>query len=177
MVIEVELRGVEKLSKGQINRAMKAANKAAGVHFRRNFLPARFTQQGGRRLKYTPRSGESRVGLVNSSAPKQTYAARKQRHLGHSDPLVFSGEGKRLALATPTKVTSTKSKITIPLPRKYNFRNPKSRVRMADEIRSVTPREAKKLSAFLAQQIDRELNKLAGVSRRSRVETASISNL
>jgi capsule polysaccharide export protein KpsE/RkpR len=48
---------------------------------------------------------------------------------------------------------------------------------MADEIRSVTPREAKKLSAFLAQQIDRELNKLAGVSRRSRVETASISNL
>lgn len=175
IVVEVKLRGVEKLSKSQINRAMKAANFATGVHFRRNFLPSRFTQQGGRRLKYTPRAGEVRIGLVRQGV-KQSYAARKQRHLGHSEPLVFSGEGKRLALSNNRNVRSTRDKIVIPLPRKFNFRNPNSKIRMSDEIRRVTPREAKKLSTFLAAQVDRELNKVAGVSRRSRVETASISS-
>lgn len=175
LAIEVKLDGIEGLPKRRVNNALKRANIATGLHFRRNFLKHRFTQQGGRRLNYTPRSGELRVGLPDSRRPR-SYAARKLRKLGHSDPLVFSGEGRRLALHGPQIVRATKDTIRIPLPRKFNFRNPKSRVVMSDEIRRVTDREAAALSKFLAAQIEREFAREVGGSSIS-VRSATISNL
>ena len=179
LVVEVKLTGVEKLTKSQINRALKAANFGTGVYFRRNMLPDRFTVKGGRRLGYTRRSGETDIGYVRngSGRNKHTYAARKERHIGHNRPLELTGQGKREALATPQKVRVTRDKIVIPLPRKYNLRNPKSKVRMGDEIRKVTPREAKQLEKRLTELIEINLNKVAGVRHKRRVESATITNL
>lgn len=175
LAIEVQLDGIEGLPKRRVNNVLKRANISTGKHFRRNFLKHRFTQQGGRRLNFTPRSGELRVGLPKAKSPN-SYAGRKLRKLGHSDPLVFSGEGKRIALNGPQIVHATKDTIRIPLPRKYNFRNPNSRVNMSDEIRRVSNREAVALSKFLAAQIDREFARELG-SGQVRVQNASISNL
>ena len=177
LVIDVQLDGIEGLRKSQVNRALKRANIATGKHFRRRFLPARFTEQGGRRLKYTPRSGELRVGLPKREPKsRRKYAPRKQRFLGHSNPLVFSSEGRRLALYGPQIVRATSKTIRIPLPRKYNFRNPRSRVNMADEIRTVANREARELSEFLVKQIEREFARDIGGGAVN-VQSASISNL
>ncbi len=177
LVIDVKLNGFEGLKKSRVNAALKRANLATGKHFRRQFLPGRFKPQGGRRLRYTPRSGEVRVGLPKSDKKsKHKYAPRKQRHLRHDDPLVFSGEGRRLALHGPQKVFSTSKTIRIPLPRKFNLRNPRSRVSMSDEIRRVTDREAKELSKFLVKQIEREFAREIGGGSVS-VQSATISNL
>lgn len=180
LVVEVKLTGVEGLKKSQLNRAMIRANKIIGKLFRRRFLPSRFTVAGGRRLKYTKRSGAIRLGLPSTDKKQRhKYAPRKVRILGHSRPLEASGEGKRIALHGAQTVFATRDKIRIPLPRKYNFRNPKSRISMSTEIRTVTNREAKELSGFLVKQIERELAREAGTTgvQARRVASATISNL
>lgn len=174
--IEVKLTGIEALSKSQVNRALKEANLKTGKYFRREMLPARFTEQGGRRLGYTPRRGEFRVGAVRlDKSSRNLYAVKKFRKLGHSDPLVFTGEAKREALSNPTKVRATRDKFVIPLPRKLNRSNPKSRIRMADEVRLVTDRELSALTKFMVAQIEYELALVAGSSRFRRVTSASIT--
>jgi hypothetical protein len=174
--IEVKLKGIEGLSKSQVNRALKKANELTGVHFRHKLLPERFTEQGGRRLNYTPRRGEFRVGAVKlDKASRKLYAVRKFKKLGHSDPLVFSGEGKRVALQNPNNVRATRDKFIIPLPRKYNRSNPKSRIKMSDEIRRVTNRELSALTKLLVAHTESQLNLIAGVSRFKRVESATIT--
>ena len=173
--IEVKLKGVEALSKSQVNRALKEANIRTGKFFRREYLPARFTQQGGRRLNYTPRRGEQRIGRPSSNkSSRRLYAVRKQKKLGHSDPLVFSGDAKRQALQNPNNVRATRDKFVIPLPRKLNLSNPKSKIRMSDEVRRVTNREISALTKFMVAQIEFELAKVAGSSRFRRVESATI---
>jgi len=178
LVVEVKLNNVEKLSKSQLNGIHKRANFAVGVHFRRHFLAARFTEKGGRRLGYTPRSGEHRIGMPSlSRKDRHKYAPRKEAKVGHSRPLELSGEGRRQALSQPRKVRSTRDKIIIPLPRKYNFRPKGGRISMSDEIRKVTNREAAKLSKRLVDDTERENGRIAGPSRRRRVRSATISNL
>jgi len=174
--IEVKLKGVEALSKSQVNRALKEANLKTGKLFRREMLKDRFTEQGGRRLGFTPRRGEFRVGAVKlDKASRRLYAVQKFRKLGHSDPLVFSGEGKRLALQNPNYVRATRDKFIIPLPQKYNRSNPKSKIKMSDEIRRVTNRELSTLTKFMVTQIEYELALVAGSSRFRRVESATIT--
>lgn len=171
--IEVKLKGIEKLSKSQVNRALKEANAATGIHFRIKYLPARFTVEGGRRLRYTPRKGEFRLGLKFGGKLKVGKIA-----VSNHDklPLVFSGEGRRQALANPNNVRATRDKIVIPLPRKFNLSNPKSKIKMSDEIRRVTDREARDLSKFLVRQLESNLSILSGTQRRRYVESASITN-
>lgn len=178
IVVDVKLSGVEGLSKSQLNAAMKKANVALGLGFRRRYLPDRFTVKGGHRLKYTPRSGENYVGYPSGSRKdRQKYAPRKERWVGHSIPLVLTGEGKRQALQDQ-RVFSTRDTIRIPLPRKFNWRHPKSRVRMADEIRAISRSEVKRLTAELIDHIERELAFAAGAPQtRGRVASAAISQL
>ena len=179
LVIDVKLKDIEGLKKSRVNAALKRANKIIGQLFRKRYLPERFKPPGGRRLKYLPRAGEIRVGLPKTD-PKayRKYAPRKQRILRHDDPLVFSGVGRNLALRGAQKVKVTSKSIRILLPRKFNLRNPRSRISMSDEIRRVTDREAKELSGFLVKQIERELaREMGSIDLRGRVQSATISNL
>lgn len=153
--VEVKLNGIEGLRKKQVNDAMKRAMEALGKRWRRRYLPLHFGNQASARYGYTPRKGERGSGRRF----KRSYTGRKLAFLGHTRPLEFTGEGKRLALNGPQTVSATRDKVRIPLPRKFNLRNPKSQVRMADEIRAVTPGEIAEMEVFLVDQIEREFAK------------------
>ena len=160
--VEVELTGIEGLKKSQVNNAMKRAMFAMGLRWRRKYLPFHFEEFGERKYKFARRS--------------RRYERLKKKIHGHTHDLVASGEGKRLALSGRRKVFATRDKVRIPLPRKYNLRPTKSKVRMADEIRRVTKGEVNSLTKFLVVQIDREISKEAGQGP-SRVKSASITDI
>lgn len=168
LAIDVKLTGVESLTKKQVNDAMKRAMYALGLRWRRRYLPLHFGNAASTRYGYTPRAGERGSGRGFS----KSYTARKLRFLGHTRPLEFTGEGKRQALNGERLVYATRDKVRMPLPRKFNFRNRKSKVRMADEIRAVTAGEVKELEAFLVAQIEREF-KGTGVG----VESAALATI
>ena len=131
MQIEVELTGIEGMAKSQVNRALKKANYAMGVRWRRRNLRWHFEEFGERKYRYAGRSIR--------------YEKFKRKHLRHTHDLVFSGDGKREALGSK-KVFATRDKVRIPLPRKFNFRATGSVVNMSKEIRAVTNSERKSLA-------------------------------
>lgn len=169
MFVDVTLVGVEALTKKQVNDALKASMYALGLRWRRRYLPLHFGNGASTRYGYTPRAGERGSGKKFS----RSYTARKLRFLKHTRPLEFTGEGKRQALNGTRLVYASRDKVRIPLPRKFNFRNKKSKVRMADEIRAVTAAESKELTEFLVQNIDRNLSN-AGLKGHSRVLHAEL---
>lgn len=172
MFVDVKLTGVEGFTKKQINDALKAAMYAMGLRWRRRYLPLHFGNAASRRYGYTPRAGERGSGKRFD----RSYTGRKLRFLKHTRPLEFSGEGKRQALNGQRLVYATRDKARIPLPTKFNWRNMSSKVRMADEIRAVTPAESKELTDFLVQNIDRNLGG-GGRQGASRVARAELINV
>lgn len=169
--VEVKLTGVESLKKKQVNDVLKAAMYALGLRWRRRYLPLHFGEKAARRYNYTPRAGER--GRDGSKDFDRSYTGRKLRFLKHKRPLEFTGEGKRQALNGQRLVYATRDKVRMPLPSKFNWRHPKSRVRMADEIRAVTVTESKELTKFLIETIDRLLSRTAAAG--ARVDNAALT--
>lgn len=163
--VDVVLKGVEALSKSEVNGILKEAWYLTGKRWRQIYLPQHFGPRAGRRYRYARRSGER----FNSKPRPGSYAARKKRFLKHQNPLEFTGDGKREALSREN-ITATRDKVVVRLPRKFNLRHPKSKVMMADEIRAVRPEEARELTRFLTGHIRKTLRESG--ARRATVTTA-----
>lgn len=157
--LTIRLRGVEALRKKEVNDILKESFHLMGLRWWKLYLPQHFGDQAQRRYGYARRSGQQ----FNARPRKGSYQAKKLRAFGHQRPLEFTGEAKRQALASP-RITSTRDKVTIRLPRKFNWRATGSQVRMADEIRAVRPDELRDLKLFLAKQI-RESLRLSGAKQ------------
>lgn len=154
--VEITLTGAAALGKRAINDITRNAMRELGLLWRRRYLPKHFTVKGGREYKFRPRKNYSQ-----SSRKRESYVARKKRQYGHSRPLEFTGEGKRLAFASKTvqaTAAAGHARVVIPLPSKFNFRNRFSQIRMADEIRAVSDRDRRELEAFLVKTISRGMN-------------------
>lgn len=143
----------------ELNNVKRQAYLELAEHFWRENLPRRFTWSGGRMLGYSPRS------------PKYEKAKRK-RH-GHNDPLVASGRSRDIATsimdikATATK-TKTNAKIKIHA-RALNFRNPRSQVHPADEVRRIAEKEVQPLVNKLDGFMRQEFKKLNNQTTKERV--------
>lgn len=119
--------------------ASLASWEDTGRVFHGQYRKKRFTKEHAREADYEKR--------------KAKYVREKFRRFGHRDPLVKTGEAKRLsatARVKPRAGTGGKSKgqlnqggvtITYRALRKLNFRNPHSSIDMADEFRRLTNRE------------------------------------
>jgi hypothetical protein len=79
-----------------------------------------------------------------ASAYRRSYVARKLRLKRHNRPLVYSGEGMRLAVGM-LRLRGTNREAKVVLPSKFNFQNRKSRISMRDELTRIIPAEAKQL--------------------------------
>ena len=154
--VTVWLRGVSALKKKEVNDILKEGFYLMGRRWRQLYLPLHFGDRATQRYRYTLRSGARFAH--NPKRYHRTYSGRKVKFLGHNRPLEFSGEGKRQAM-TQEKITATRRSVKIKLPPKFNWRHPKSEVRMADEIRRVRPDEAAALRKFLAAHIRETLRK------------------
>lgn len=138
----------------ELNRIKKESWHDTGSHFHRKFLALRFTKEGGRKLKYAKRKGEG----IPRSDPRyaRSYTGRKERQMGHTNPMVFTGESKQLARIRDVRSTSKGARVVLQA-RKLNFRNPKSKIRMNVEIRRITKDEADLLAQFFDDKLDQKL--------------------
>ncbi|MEZ6097239.1 MAG: hypothetical protein R3C03_23950 [Pirellulaceae bacterium] len=133
--------------KKELPEIKRPAYDKLGVHFHQVNLPRRFTVAGGRMLGFKRRS------------PK--YEKRKRKLKGHTDPLRFSDDSKRLATTIQdirVKTTEKKSEVKVVIhARGLNRRNPRSNIRMQDEVRRVANREFGPLTRVLQRGIDEQM--------------------
>ena len=125
----------------------KPAYQDLGVHFHQVNLPRRFTWAGGRMLGYAMR------------VPR--YTKRKEKEKGHFDPLRWSDTSRRLALSIQdVRVDDKKNKTELRIvlhARGLNRRNPKSKIRMNEEVRRISPREYGPLTRVLDNSIQHRI--------------------
>ena len=131
----------EGLTATQLNTVKRIAYREMGEHFWRNNLPRRFTWAGARMLGYARRSNK--------------YIAVKSKRKGHTLPLVWTGESRRLTetirdvRSTATR-NKTRTKIVLHA-RGLNRVNTRSDspIRPSEEVRRIADREVPPLVRFL----------------------------
>ena len=148
-----------------MKRAFNAASKAAwylvAKYFHEYYRKARFTEEHAREAGYAARKGE----LIprGSKAFQRSYTGRKLRMKHHTRPLEFSGETKEAVKQASITSTSKGGKAAYAGASKFNFRHPKSKIRMSEEFSRITKREAQELGEYYDEQLDiklAELNKI-----------------
>ena len=152
-----------------MTRAVKAANKAAVEHWWEEFMPLHFTKKAARRYGYKPRAGQNEppvltTGIAGQPArtrPNPSYFWRKRREVGHTIPLVYSGESMRKARRT-IRVTGTAKKATgvMKLPRYfYAYRKDVDQPDKASELTRVILREVQKLGQVHRKSVTDQLRR------------------
>lgn len=125
--------------KRQLQVASRLALEDMGRLWHERFLPLHFTMGAYSRYRYRQRKG---MGLdPQGKAFRASTVGRKLRYKRHNLPLVYSGEGRMLALG-PIRLRSSSKQARVVLPTKFNYKNRKSRISMRDELTKLIPEEA-----------------------------------
>jgi hypothetical protein len=154
--------------RGPVPRGMKAAFNAAskkawhdvGEYFHAHLREARFTEEHARAAGYARRKGE--LMPRGTKAFRRSYTGRKLQRFRHTRPLEFSGETRRAMRMATLAPTSKGVKVRYPGARAFNFRNPKSKVRMNEEFRRLTDAERQLLAELYDRRLDEYLKESAG---------------
>lgn len=147
--------------KRELNRLMKASwFEAAKTHHAEN-THKRFTPAHAREAGYAMRKGQ---GMARGSRGyARSYYGRKERHPnrgggpGRADPLVFMGRSQQASRFPSISSTATRARIRFKTPA-FNFRHPKSRVRMSDEFRKILPGEKRRIVQVYDGDLDQRLS-------------------
>lgn len=116
-----------------------------------------FTAAGGKEYGYAPRKGEG----LSGKAFWQSYTGRKNKQKGHMTPLVWSGEQQELAKIRDVRAGRKKARL-VQHARGLNRRNPKSNIRMNDEIRIISEREVNINSEFAGKLLRKKYRAISG---------------
>lgn len=141
--------------KRAFNAASARAWHATALEFHTRYRDRRFTEEHAREAGYAHRKGE----LIprNTKAFRQSYTGRKLRIHGHTRPLEFTGETRRAVRAASISSNSKGGRASYRGASKFNFRHPKSKIRMGEEFRRITRNEALELATFYDRRLDQYL--------------------
>jgi hypothetical protein len=131
------------------NQATKATWQATGTEFHVKFRDRRFTNAHASAAQFAPRKGEQGSGVSFA----RSYTGKKLKKYGHTRPLELTGETRRAVTMATISGTSKGVKVAYPGARKFNYQNPNSNIRMADEFRRVIPSEVNSLADFFRTQL------------------------
>lgn len=153
--IDVHYKGAHPLKRAVWNsQVIKPTLEVAGVYWHSKLRAKHFTAEGAQEYGYTKRKGE----LIprGSKRFRRSYTGRKLAMKGHTRPLVFSGEGE--ALSRIQDVRATAKRVRVILPRKFNFRHPKSQVDMRAELTAISQADEKQLGTVADKEVHARLN-------------------
>lgn len=137
------------------NNASKAAWADTAFEFHAHYRDKRFTNEHAQEAGFALRKGE---GLPRGSAAfRKSYTGRKLRMMGHTRPLEFSGDTRRKVRSASISSTSKGGKAAYAGASKFNFRHPKSKIRMSEEFKRITAAEAIALGEFYDRRLDHHL--------------------
>lgn len=125
----------------RLQQSQRHALESMAREWHATYLPLHFLESAYARYGYYKRKG---MGMDPSARGySRQYAARKLRQMKHNRPLVFSGEGEMQSRVLKLRSTSKMAKVV--LPSKFNYKHPKSRIVMRDELTKVLPEEMQAL--------------------------------
>ena len=159
--------GCPHLRESQLNALKRRAWLPVGAYWHEHYVMKHFTHEGGREYRYAPRAGET--GNERKSFWR-SYTGWKQKHLGHTNPLVLSGELRDMAkiyrLEATATSTESKLRVILPMAQKANLRNPKSRfqINMREELTTVSEQEAEVLVGIFDRELQNQLNEVQDTS-------------
>lgn len=138
--------------KKAFNEASKKAWYDTVVYWHLMYRDKRFTEQHGLEARYMKRKGE--LLPRGSKAFRRSYTGKKLAMQKHTRPLEFSGETRRKVKFANITSTSKGGKASYAGASKFSFKHPKSRIRMQEEFRRITDREALDLGQYYDQRLD-----------------------
>lgn len=141
--------------KRAFNEASKAAWKDTAWEFHGSYRDKRFTAEHAREAGYAFRKGE--LLPRGTKAFRRSYTGQKLRIHKHTRPLEFSGDTRRAVRATSISSTNKGGKAAYRGASRFNFRHPKSKIRMNEEFTRITRQEAGELAAFYDRRLDARL--------------------
>jgi hypothetical protein len=166
MAIRVRERGnTPRGMKRAFNNASKRAWLDTARYFHEHLRDKRFTPEHAREAGYYARKGQN---LPRGSKQfKRSYYGRKllsQRGggWGKANPLEWTGDTRRAIRSGSASSTSKGGKMAYAGARVFNYRPPKSQIRMNEEFRRITPDEAIELANYYDRQLDDYLKKEDG---------------
>ena len=146
--------GSEALKPREWNRVQKEEFARVGYQWGEEYRPRHFAEDASQRYGYIARKGERLPR--GSKAYERSYTGRKEAQVGHTRPLEFSGKSReaseRYRVRGIGQGEAAGARVSMPTPT-LNYRHPKSQIRMADELRSVTPAEENELGRFLEARV------------------------
>lgn len=149
----------------KLAKAMTAAKRAAwldvATRFHAEYRDRRFTHEHAREAGYTARKGE--LQARGSKAFRNSYTGQKLRIHRHTRPLEFSGDTRRAVRFARISSTTAIGRVAYSGAGKFNFRHPKSQIRMGEEFRRITRREAFELGEYFDLMLDRRLKDQEGI--------------
>ena len=142
----------------QMRKAQAEAWEDTGLEFQRSYVAARFTVKHAREAGYEKRKGDELAW--GSKQWRRSYMGIKWARRRHQNPLEFTGETYWATIkksGSKLDANSNRAQLTFVGARKLSFCHPKSKIRMQDEFRRITPREARELAKFYDGALDRIL--------------------
>jgi hypothetical protein len=159
MMLGISMRytGAHPLKKREWNsQVIRPVLEHMGSFWHQKFLRKHFTAEGGREYGYMKRKGE---GMPRGSKRwRRSYTGRKFARFGHTRPLVFSGVSERLSRVVDVRATAKRARVV--LPRGFNRRHAKSRIRMRDEVTAVSQQEEQVLSNQADRKVTERLDRI-----------------
>ena len=150
-------RGAPRGMRRMFNEAQKAALHRIGIMFHAEMRPKRFTVEHARAAGFGLRKGEGMD--PQSKRFRRSYTGRNLRIHGHTNPLQFSGKSKDAARSARVTSTSNVVRISYAGTQAFNYRHPRSRIRMHEEFRRLTDSERTQLAMAFDRHLREELAK------------------
>lgn len=139
-----------------LRREFQAASRQAwyevGVYWHTHLRERRFDPQHQRAAGFALRRGQGMPR--DSKGYRRSYTGRKERRFGHTHALEYTGDTRRNIRAANISSTGNRSRIAYPGARTFNYRHPKSRIRMFDEFRRMLPEEIEELAEYYDSRLD-----------------------
>lgn len=142
------------------NVSKKEAWYQNALYFHQHMRDDRFTEAHAKEAGYAARKGEQMA--QGTKAFRASYTGRKLKRFGHTRPLEYSGESRRNVRMASISSTSKGGKASYRGAAKFNFRHPKSKIRMNEEFTRLTQTEAEILGYVYDGDLNQALKKNDG---------------
>lgn len=164
--IEIHYKGaIPYLTRSEFNEVKRDVFRDAGEFWHTHLRPKHFTHAGASEYGYLPRKGDR--GRPHRGGFNSSYQGRKLRLFGHTRPLEFTGEGRKLSQIQDVRVTS--KRVRVILPRKFNWRNASSPIIMREEITAISQNDEDQL---IDRAEENTVNRLNEIKRTHTVRAA-----
>ena len=124
------------------NALVREAWRQVGVMWHREIMRKHFSRQAYAEYDYAPRQGES--GRPDPRGFRRSYTGQKLKMMGHTNPMVYTGESQRRAQSARIHAVATRNRsgvdVILNTPA-LNFGRGK-RVDMPVEMKRFSPRDA-----------------------------------